>query len=122
MRSRIIILLALSGLSFSARAHTHIQETQPAKETTVKANPENVVIKFSESLETAMSKIEVKNSKTGEIVSEKTMPGSDDSTLQVHLKNIKNEKVKYVVSWKAVSKDSHTMKGTYSFTIDPIAK
>ena len=108
--------------SMTASAHTHIEKTFPVKDSTVKATPKEVSIHFSEDLETAVSKIEVKNLTTGEVVSEKTEAGSNKSTLLTHLKNLKNEKTKFEVIWKAVSKDSHTMKGSYSFAVDPSLK
>ena len=108
--------------SFAAMAHTHIQETIPAKESVIKTVPTEVSIKFSEDLEVAMSKIEVKNLTTGQIVSDKAVAGSTKATLRTPLKNLKSEKTKYEVTWKAVSKDSHTMKGSYSFTVDPSSK
>ena len=121
--SSLVLGLSLF-FSFSASAHTHIQETVPAKESVVKTAPQEVSIKFSEDLETAMSQIEVKNLTTGEIVSEKAIAGSNKATLLTHLKNEKTnfKATKYEVTWKAVSKDSHTMKGSYSFTVDPSSK
>ena len=119
--SSIIASLAFF-FSMTASAHTHIQKTFPAKDSTVKAAPKEVSIHFSEDLETAVSNIEVKNLTTGEVVSEKTEAGPNKSTLLTHLKNLKNEKTKFEVTWKAVSKDSHTMKGSYGFAVDPSLK
>lgn len=121
MKSLFVFFAAIFSFN-NVYAHAHIVETEPVKESSVKLAPKDVVVKFSESLEIAMSKVEVKNSANGEVVSEKTMAGIDSSTLKVHLKVLKNEKAKYEVNWKAVSKDSHTMKGSYSFTVDPNAK
>ena len=104
----------------SAFAHAHIKESTPAKDAIVHEAPHEVMIRFSEELESSMSKLEVKNLKTGEIVSEKTVQGGNDkSSLRTSLKGLKNEKSKYQVLWKAVSKDSHSMKGSYEFTVDP---
>ena len=121
-----LFTLIMAGLlltfSVVSSAHTHIQKAIPEKNSTVKVAPKEVSIHFSEDLETAVSKITVKNLTTGEVVSEKTEAGSEKSILLTHLKSLKNEKVKLEVTWKAVSKDSHTMKGSYSFMVDPSSK
>ena len=117
-----IVVSIMFCFSMTANAHAHIQKTVPEKNSTVKAAPEAISIYFSEDLEVSMSKVVVKNVTTGEVVSEKTEAGSEKSTLLTHLKNLKNEKSKFEVIWKAVSKDSHTMKGSYSFTVDPSLK
>jgi methionine-rich copper-binding protein CopC len=124
MKTDFFKILALVFLfSSSTFAHSRIEETTPAKESTVKDFPKQVKIKFSEALETAMSKIEVKNLTTGEVISERSVsPDNDKSILETSLKPQKAEKAKFEVSWKAVSKDSHTMKGTYDFTVDPSVK
>ena len=108
--------------SMTVNAHAHVQKSVPEKNSTIKASPEAVSIYFSEDLEASMSKVVVKNLTTGEVVSEKTEAGTEKSTLLTHLKYTKNEKAKFEVTWKAVSKDSHTMKGSYNFTVDPSSK
>ena len=116
----VLTVLLQANLVF---AHTHVQESDPKKDSVVVVVPHTVNIKFSEALEQSMSKLEVKNLKTGEIVSEKQLQSNGDkNSLQVSLKEIKNEKAKFQVSWKAVSSDSHSMKGSYEFTFDPAGK
>lgn len=118
-----ILIGLLCSQPFLAFAHAHIKESTPAKDAIVNVAPQEVSIKFSEDLEASMSKLEVKNIKTGDVVSEATTQiGEDKASLKAALKNIKNEKSTYQVSWKAVSKDGHTMKGSYDFTLDPKVK
>lgn len=103
-------------------AHAHIIKASPAKESVVTSAPKEISIEFSEILETSMSKIEVKNLSTGEFVSGKTYAGNEQNILLANLDNLRPNKTKFEVSWKAVTKDSHTMKGTYTFTLDPAVK
>ena len=121
MRNKFIFAILI--LPILASGHTHVKSSNPAKDSVVHSSPKVVEIQFSENLETAMSTIEVKNSKTKEIVSEKKEDSnSSQKELKTNLKNLKNEKALYQVSWKAVSKDGHTMKGSYDFTFDPAKK
>ena len=72
-------------LPLLSSAHAHVVEASPAKESVVISSPSDVIIKFSEILEASMSKIEVKNLSTGEVVSEKTEAGKENNILPVHL-------------------------------------
>lgn len=117
-----ILVGMMTFFSISANAHAHVKETTPAKNSIVKELPKQISIKFSEDLEAAVTKIEVKNLTTGEVVSEKTELGANKSALVTHLKNQKAKKTIFEVTWKAVSKDGHTMKGAYVFTVDPSLK
>ncbi len=120
----ILYSACLSILILSASpvfAHTHLESKVPAENSVLTEAPSEVILEFSEGLEVAMSKLEVKNAKTGEVVSvgkPTTLPG-DDKSLQVPLKPLKKEKATYTVSWKAVSKDTHKMQGSYSFKLEP---
>lgn len=113
----IFIVMVFAPLLSSA--HARLVESSPAKESVVVVAPQIITIKFSEILEASMSKIEVKNLSTGEIVSGKTEAGNEKTILLAHLEILIPKKTKFEVSWKAVAKDSHTMKGNYSFTYNP---
>ncbi|MBC7690246.1 MAG: copper resistance protein CopC [Methylotenera sp.] len=119
--SLAVLCLFLPAL---ALAHAHVKKSDPAKDAVLSAAPKKVSIDFSEDLELAMSKLEVKNSKTGETVCEgKVIAGpSGKNGLERSLKPLKSEKATYEVNWKAVSKDAHKMQGSYKFSVDPGAK
>jgi methionine-rich copper-binding protein CopC len=104
-----------------AFAHAHLQKAEPAQNAVVHVAPAQVTVKFSEELETTMSKLEVKEVASGLVVSTGKVSGGGqgDSTLQISLKPLKKDKAKYQVTWKAVTKDTHKMQGTYNFTYDP---
>lgn len=120
----VFTVLALGLAPMAAFAHAHLISSSPARESIIQTAPNEVNLQFSEELEPAMCKVEVKNLKTGEIVSQgrPTMAGDDKSSLKISLKPLKNEKAEYEVSWKAVAKDSHRMPGKYKFTFDPKAQ
>ncbi len=119
--TRLIVISILALTPLTALAHAHLMSSSPTKESIVHTAPSEVILHFSEELETVMCKLEVKDLKSCEVVSQKALGtgGDDRSTLKVSLKPLKNEKADYEVSWKAVSKDSHRMAGKYKFTFDP---
>ena len=117
-----IIFISIFGLqSQLALAHAHLLESHPANSEILTQPPIEVSAKFSEEIELAMSKIVVEDLTSHEVVSAaKSL--KDKNTLVVTLKPLKNENKIYQVSWKAVTKDSHTMKGVFKFTFKPSEK
>ena len=111
------ILFLQSGL---ALAHARLLRSEPAPGSTVSTPPARVVLKFSESVEPVVSKIEVKALKTGAVVSESKphTAGSDKTSLQVALKS-PLPPGKYNVTWRTVSVDTHHVHGAFSFTVAP---
>lgn len=121
---RLSVVIFSFVFPFYTFAHTHLIESNPKENAVVYEAPSKVILHFSEDLETAMCKVEVKNLSTNEIVSEGkvTEVENDKKSLQVSLKTLKNEKTKFEVFWKVVSKDTHRMQGNYQFTFDIKAK
>jgi methionine-rich copper-binding protein CopC len=113
----VLILVA----PLSVLAHAKLKTSTPAANSVVQSAPKEVALHFSEELEIAMSKLEVKNLTTGEIVSEGALEnaGDDKASLKVGLKSLKKQKSEFEVSWKAVAKDTHKMPGHFKFTFDP---
>ncbi len=101
-----------------ALAHAHLIEAHPSKDEVVHQAPTEVSVKFSEELEVAMSKLEVLDLSSHKIVSTGSVKMGEKNILVVALSPLKSGKTTYRVSWKAVAKDSHSMKGTYDFTVD----
>lgn len=124
--SKLVLFFMPFGLLVPqfADAHAHILKATPAKNEILAKAPAEVRIQFSEELEGSMSKLEVRNKQTHEVVSSGStlMDKSTPDTLSISLKPLKNEKETYEVSWKAVAKDTHRMKGTYDFTVEPTGK
>jgi methionine-rich copper-binding protein CopC len=120
----LVTLSAVTMLNpLSVYAHAHLQKSTPAKDSVVSTMPGEVVLHFSEQLETSMCKLTVKESRSGELVSTGAIAqeGTDGNSLKISLKNLKNAQAQYEVAWKAVSKDAHSMPGSYNFTFSPTA-
>ena len=115
------LLLAVPSLAF---AHAHLVKSSPVKDSTIHSAPNEVILNFSEDLELAMCKVQVKDLKSGKIVSQGKLenPDGKKNSIKVELEPLKNEKSKYEVSWKAVSTDSHRMPGKFVFSYEPQAK
>ena len=120
----LVLQIALPSAAF---AHAHLTQSNPAKNANLSTLPSSVILQFSEELEPAMSKIEITDLGSHKIVSESKLSSGekgDEHVLQVII--LKSEPIlndskphEFEVSWKAVSKDTHTMKGKYRFKVTP---
>jgi methionine-rich copper-binding protein CopC len=114
----LTVSLLMAGQAF---AHAHLKTSDPTQNAVVTQAPAQVTLKFSEDLEISMSKLEVKDSTSGDVVSTGKLSdgGQGKSTMQVTLNPLKKMKSKYQVNWKAVSTDTHRTQGSFEFIYDP---
>ncbi len=121
--AQLLVAGALLFASTQVLAHAHLKKATPEPNSTVTEAPKSIEISFSETPETALSKIEVKN-ENGEIISTgKAVEGSAKSSLSVALRPMTaSDKGKIHVSWKAVTPDTHHKEGEFDFTFSPQVK
>jgi methionine-rich copper-binding protein CopC len=100
----------------SAQAHTHLKEAVPAKDSTVKSSPENIMLTFSGPARVTVLTIQKEGEKE-----QKLSPLPAEAAAHVRVPAPKLSPGKYTVNWRVVGADSHPMSGKFSFTIDPAA-
>jgi methionine-rich copper-binding protein CopC len=98
-----------------ASAHGYIRSVSPAKDSVVAEPPERVTMKFGSAMERMFSKLAVFGP-AGEKVSKKTVFSEDNSAMEVELEEGLGAG-KYTVRWKGMSKDGHSQKGSFSFSV-----
>jgi len=108
----IIVLLVIPGIVY---AHALITKMTPGKDAVLTDSPPKVMLQLSKPIETAFSKIEVFNQKE-EKVSKSTVFSEDAKIMEADLRD-DLESGEYVVKWVCMSKDGHTQKGSYIFTV-----
>jgi methionine-rich copper-binding protein CopC len=123
-----LLILSASTLSpVLASAHAHLKKSSPAKDAVLSELPVEVVLHFSEALEPSMCKLTVKDVETGELLSTGsiTQESGDANSLKMALNTAlaraKKTPAQYEVAWKAVSKDAHSMPGSYKFRLQPVS-
>ena len=110
----IALFLALSG---SALAHAHLDHASPKVGSTVSPAPQEVVLWFTEKLETAFSTIEVRNEQGATVQAGKATVNSDRTQMRVPLKALPPGT--YKVIWQVMSLDTHRTQGNFSFRVGP---
>lgn len=100
-----------------AHAHASLKVASPAANAVVTAAPAQVELSFSQALEPALSRIEVRNA-AGERVDKDAVHaiGGDAHRLGVALKAALPHGA-YRVDWQAASVDTHRTTGNFSFQV-----
>jgi methionine-rich copper-binding protein CopC len=111
-----LILAALAAFTFvtEAQAHAHLAGSVPANESVVTASPPSIQLRFSHAVRLTALTVE---SADGERQALEGLPAEAAESLAVVAPKLAPGK--YVVSWRALSKDNHVMSGKFSFTLDP---
>lgn len=117
-----VILAALVGLSVQALGHARLTRSLPAANAELSTIPQAVCLWFSESVEKAFSRFEVKDAQGNRVDDEAAWKASDDSKgaspeVVLPLKPIGPGT--YTVSWDVLSVDTHKLSGSFEFTVLP---
>lgn len=107
----VALLLALAGAS-PAVAHAFLDHADPRVGSTVATAPRELTLSFTQNLEAAFSTVEV-TGPGGRVDAGK--PQISGNTMRVGLKALSPGT--YRVRWRALSVDTHTTQGSFSFRV-----
>jgi len=112
----ILILIPLFGgaaASSTAQAHAFLDHASPLVGSTVQTAPHEVVLTFTQNLEPAFSTVEVTDANGGHVDQGKASVSGN--TMRIGLKTIGAGS--YKVNWHALSVDTHSTQGSFSFHV-----
>jgi methionine-rich copper-binding protein CopC len=115
MRIRIFIAIMslFSAGTFEANAHAFLDHAEPRVGSVVSTAPRQVTLWFTQNLEAAFSKVTVTDSSGQRVDAGKA--NISGTVMRVPLRAIKAGT--YHVSWHALSVDTHTTEGTFTFRL-----
>jgi methionine-rich copper-binding protein CopC len=115
MRTRLAItsLLLVSFWAVPAHTHAFLDHASPLVGGTVAAAPREVTLWFTQSLEPAFSRAEVTDANGARVDQGKAQVSG--STMRVGLKPVGAGT--YRVHWHALSVDTHTTQGSFTFHV-----
>jgi copper resistance protein C len=119
MHRMIVAAAVLAGATLEApvaQAHAFLDHASPSVGSTVPTAPETVTMWFTQQLEPAFTSATVTD-KSGNSVDAgpAQVDAKDPTELKVSLKKLSPGT--YTVSWHALSVDTHTTTGHFSFTV-----
>jgi methionine-rich copper-binding protein CopC len=112
---RLGIFLVFLVIPALVSAHVYIRSVEPQEDAALAEAPKTVKMMFIGSLEPAFSKIEVFDAEGGKI-SKKPAFSEYNSIMEVELDEELGSGT-YTVKWKCMSKDGHSQKGSFSFSV-----
>ena len=117
MRGAIVLAaLVLAQQSSNALAHAVLDHAEPRVGATVAAAPQEVSLWFTQRLEGAFCRIEVRDSDGARVDDGAAqVDGSDPVRLRVMLKPL--QPGTYKVNWRVLSVDTHTTEGHFTFRV-----
>jgi methionine-rich copper-binding protein CopC len=101
----------------AARAHGHLDHTEPRAGSQLASAPAEVKLWFSEALEAAFSTAVVTDANARRVDrADARVDAADKSVLRVPLQNLGPGA--YTVHWRAVSVDTHVTQGDFVFRVN----
>ena len=115
-----MVPLAVLGLTMASpvAAHTSMERSVPAADSTVVISPPRLTLWFSERLEPAFSKVQVLNSEGKQVDKDDAQVDPDDGK-QIGVSLPELAAGAYRVHWRVLSVDSHVNEGDFTFDVRP---
>src|SRR5271156_6885887 len=107
----IVPLLLVALAPVAVRAHAFLDHASPLVGSTVASAPHEVVLTFTQNLEAAFSTVEVTDGNGARVDQGKASVSGN--TMRIGLKAI--DPGSYKVNWHALSVDTHTTQGAFTF-------
>jgi copper resistance protein C len=120
MRRYVILLVTPLLAVHAAVAHAHalLDHASPLVGSTVSSAPKALTLWFTQKLEPAFGRVEVRDATGARVDSGKpVVDRGDPAVMRVGLKPLKSGT--YQVHWRVLSVDTHTTEGTFSFSVGP---
>jgi hypothetical protein len=115
-----MVLLAVLAVAMAspAFAHTRLERSAPAADSTVVASPPRLTLWFSQRLEPAFSKFRVLDSEGKQVDRGDAQVDPDDGR-QIDVSLPELAAGTYRVHWRVLSVDSHVNEGDFTFDVRP---
>jgi copper transport protein len=111
-----VVAIVVGGGASPAAAHAELLETQPAAGEQLDTAPDQVVLRYSETVDPFDDAIEVFDADGDQVeTSDPGHPDGEPKLVAVDLPAL--EDGAYVVTWRVASEDSHPIRGAYTFRI-----
>jgi copper resistance protein C len=117
MKRFLTIALMAIGLPSAALAHATLDNAMPPVGSSLATAPREVVLSFTQDLESAFSTIEVRNEAGAVVSNGKAQLGKQHTQLRVPLKALPPGT--YKVIWRVLSVDTHRTQGDFTFRVGP---
>jgi copper transport protein len=112
----LVAALALLAYAPSASAHAILEGTSPARGITVKSQPQLIMFRFNEPVESSFGAVRVYDAKGNQVESGSVSHPRGQSSVAIGLKSHLPEG-SYTATYRVISADSHPVSGGFVFSI-----
>jgi len=112
----IVIFLIFVAASARLEAHAFLKDANPGVGSTIQTSPSEVLIRFTENIEPAVSSIQVFDASGKEVDKHDLHLDRSDHTL-LHISLPRLRAGTYKVVWRVVSVDTHVTNGNFTFLV-----
>ncbi len=109
----VVSSFVLALAATAAWAHAHLDHANPAVGSTVTTPPQEVALWFTENLEPAFSSVEVMDGSGARVDQGKAQISGNTMHIGLNALSLGT----YRVRWHAVSVDTHTTEGSFTFRV-----
>jgi methionine-rich copper-binding protein CopC len=113
--SPLLLIVALLAGATLALAHSQVVRTNPAANANLQNAPRDVSILFNQKVEITPDAIAVEDASGARVDQGDARSESNGRVVRASLKPLAAGA--YTVKWRVKSSDSHTVEGTFSFTV-----
>jgi methionine-rich copper-binding protein CopC len=114
---RTVGLLTLAALPLAALAHPRLVSAVPAPNSRVTAPPAALRLTFQEAVETALSRVTLRDAAARTVALRAVLADSTDAATLVATPAAALTPGRYTVTWQAAGRDGHPMRGSYVFDV-----
>ena len=116
MKGAIFVFVLILLVAAQLEAHAFLKNAKPGVGSTVQTSPSEVLIRFTENIEPAVSSVQVFDA-SGKEVDKRDLhlDRSDHALLHVSLPQLSAGT--YKVVWRVVSVDTHVTNGNFTFHV-----
>lgn len=116
-RAATLSLLAFFAAAGGAQAHAFLDHADPRVGSTVGSAPSQLTLWFTQNIEHAFTSVEVVNAAGARVSVGKPRIDTENSLMQIGLRPLPSGV--YTVRWRALSVDTHTTQGSFTFQVGP---
>ncbi len=111
----MVVLLGTLGVAGAVSAHAELVTASPSAGSVLSTSPDKIVLTFDESIETVPQSLRLVGGDGTEVALTNIGQSIGSQTMSADVPTLVDGT--YVVSWRAISADSHPVNGAYTFSV-----
>jgi len=113
----LVLGLAVLAAAPAAKKHTHLERSEPGKDSTITVAPTAIKLWFSEPVQIRVTTVRITGADSTALVLSPARMGTGAHAPVILDISGQVAPGRYGVAWRTMSRDGHAVNGTFSFTL-----